>query len=508
MRISVAGEHLLAAVPAGAARQAGDPMIIASGRVGPHGHGELAWRLRHLRRTILRDASPASSGVEADRQADSFETPGSFLDRALLGSARAAGAFFADTDFTGQLNFLTSSSLAGSGGQAPEGWSPGIALVSVGAPVGMYGDWSVRGAVRAGDLSSWVLLGEYRGRDDMAHEPHFGMSYSVQGDASTGFRRRLTGPDERRVGAVFGYDRWQVTHGVEVEYGLRLDRYDYVLLPDLVSPRLAASIDVLPDTRVTASAARHVVAPGASEFLPPSSSGLWIPPERTFSTLRRGDDFRAERVRHVDVGIERDFVVRDRPATVAVRRFHQAATDQVATLFGASRWRPAGHYRVATAGDVDIRGWSVRVAGELRPYVDVALDYAVGSSEWRRSPGASLLERAAPSAARTGRERFHDMTMRVNADIPESDTRVSFAYRASSMFAREASAGTDPAAGGRFDVEIHQGLPYRPVRGSQLEALLAIRNLFRDARAEGSLYDELLTIAPPLRVMGGVRIRF
>jgi hypothetical protein len=118
------------------------------------------------------------------------------------------------------------------------------------------------------------------------------------------------------------------------------------------------------------------------------------------------------------------------------------------------------------------------------------------------------LARLAPSAARSGSERLHDVTFGVDADIPESETSVSFAYRASSAFARARSDGAAPSAHGRFDLEIHQGLPYRPLRGSRLELLLAIRNLFRDPRAEGSLYDELLTIAPPLRLMGGVRIRF
>ena len=37
--------------------------------------------------------------------------------------------------------------------------------------------------------------------------------------------------------------------------------------------------------RVRAVAARYTVAPGAEEFLPPSDSGLSLPPQRTFSSL-------------------------------------------------------------------------------------------------------------------------------------------------------------------------------------------------------------------------------
>jgi hypothetical protein len=41
-----------------------------------------------------------------------------------------------------------------------------------------------------------------------------------------------------------------------------------------------------------------------------------------------------------------------------------------------------------------------------------------------------------------------------------------------------------------------------------VELLLAVRNLFRDVRDATSLYDELLTVTPPLRLVGGIQIKF
>jgi hypothetical protein len=57
-------------------------------------------------------------------------------------------------------------------------------------------------------------------------------------------------------------------------------------------------------------------------------------------------------------------------------------------------------------------------------------------------------------------------------------------------------------------VQIRQALPYQPTRGGRLELIFSIRNLFRDLRGEASFYDELLTVKPPLRVMGGIQVRF
>jgi hypothetical protein len=113
----------------------------------------------------------------------------------------------------------------------------------------------------------------------------------------------------------------------------------------------------------------------------------------------------------------------------------------------------------------------------------------------------------APSAARAGDERLHDLTMAVSAEIPESSTRVSVTCRVNSAFSQDAHADREPALGARFDVEMRQMLPYRPFRGT-LEVVVAARSLSRDLREPGSMYDELLTVAPPMRVLGGLQVRF
>ena len=38
--------------------------------------------------------------------------------------------------------------------------------------------------------------------------------------------------------------------------------------------------------------------------------------------------------------------------------------------------------------------------------------------------------------------------------------------------------------------------------------VFALQSLFRDYRDPGSMYDELLTLAPPIRLMSGVQVRF
>jgi hypothetical protein len=402
---------------------------------------------------------------------------------------------------------LTTSSFAPARGWRFDQPPRGIASVAVGARVG-NGDWRVRGAVTSEALSSWVLLGEYQARDEGTHVFRVGMSYAVQGDLEE--LAQPTGSlalQHRSLGAVHAYDRWRPYSGVEFEYGARLDRSDYVELQEFISPRFSTRAMILPRAFVLASAAQHVVLPGGGEFLPPPADGLWLPPERTFATLVPGAAFHAELVRHAETGVGVTLDA-DGFRTLSVRRFRQSSANQIATLFGVRRDEAAADYHVATTGSVDVAGWSVRYEGAFVRRFSGTVEYALGDADWRATRQTRHVRRVAPSAARSDHERLHDLTMAVSAQIPESSTRLSVAYRISSAFSQDTGENRAPALGGRFDIEMRQMLPYRLSRGSTLELLFAARSLSRDFREPGSLYDELLTVAPPMRVLGGLQVRF
>jgi hypothetical protein len=55
---------------------------------------------------------------------------------------------------------------------------------------------------------------------------------------------------------------------------------------------------------------------------------------------------------------------------------------------------------------------------------------------------------------------------------------------------------------------VNQALPFLNFTSADWEVLVAVCNLFREATGERSVYDELLVVRPPKRVVGGVRVRF
>jgi len=97
------------------------------------------------------------------------------------------------------------------------------------------------------------------------------------------------------------------------------------------------------------------------------------------------------------------------------------------------------------------------------------------------------------------------MTASVQSVVPVSLTRVIVVYRVSNAFADSLTA---PAPAARFDVQVNQALPFLNFGGAQWEMLVAVRNVFREDLFEGSVYDELLVVRPPKRMLGGVTVRF
>ena len=473
-----------------------------------HSNTPTAWRLRHLKRSVLRDVNGMPVGYTGESGGFTpADTPtGNWFGWAVESSARLAQALFTDFPFSGELNLLTTGSYGApqdlfSGDQLPRG----VAFLSLGAPAGS-GDWSMRAAITGGDLSSWILASSYTASGS-THTYDVGVSYGTQA-----YKGGKTAPlsdiaeDSRNVGAVYAFDRWKVSRAVELAYGARWSRYDYVEQPNQLSPRLGISVSPASKTFVRALVSQRMLAPGAEEFLPPPSAGLWLPPERTFSPLA-SDTFRVERVRTLEIALEREF---DDAVIVAVRRFYQSTDDQLATLFAVGGplgvGTDVGHYYVATAGSVDTDGWGVRFSSPLDRRLRGTVDYSLTRARWTPSLEAGIIGGLAPSAIRADAEEIHDVTTSLEASIPETATRVYFVYRLNSAFAGDEGEPI-PGLDGRFDLVVNQGLPFRLV-SSEWEVLVAVRNLFREANSPGSTYDELLVVRPPTRVIGGFLVRF
>jgi hypothetical protein len=498
--------------------------ILAAGMAAPSGenpaadddnHSETAWRLRHIKRSVLKQENGVVSIAEAARASDldGDIAAGSIFGRALDSAANMAATFFTATPFSGEVNFLTTSAF-GPGPLLFSDFVPrGVAYMSIGAPAAS-GRWDVRASMSQSDVSAWIVAGSFTSRIATSHDSAFGVSYSTQQYAQP---RRVLLPgaatvndDSRNVGEIYGRDRWTVSPTLALEYGARYARYDYLRQRSLLSPRIGLTLTPFRHTFVTASAGQRMVAPGAEEFLAPATVGPWLPPERTFAPLD-GEDLRVERVRFADVGIAHEF---GGAFLLGVRRFEQRVNGQLATLFGLpinGGPESPGHYFVANAGGLEAEGWGVRWSTTPAQKIRGSVDYSVTRTQWIARGDMAAIAAWAPGAVRPRREDIHDLTTSLETELPRTATRVFVLYKVNTAFTRgpESAIATRPSLDYRFDVQVNQALPFMPFSNTaRWEVLVGLRNLFRDPNDAGSIYDELLVVRPPKRMVGGVLIRF
>jgi hypothetical protein len=471
-------------------------------------HSETAWRIRHARRGVLKDATLPEQ-LLAD---DADDLPRGSVLAQIAGTSTRFASLFADAPISGQVNLLTSGSF-----NTPQqlfstdGLARNIANVRIGAPAGEGADWAVAGALTQADVSSWVVAGSYSMHAPARHRYDVGLSYSTQRyDGGNPLAMRDVTDGSRNVGTVYGYDSFMMTPEATVTFGAEYARYDYLSRRALLSPRVELTLSPTSTTRLTASLSQRSLAPGAEEFLPPGDAGIWLPPQRTFSSFNAKDPFVAERTLSASVGVERDLGT----STFVVRAFRQHVNDQLVTVFGGDvPGQPTakiGHYLVGNTGDVDASGVSAEFRAVIASRVHGALQYSVARGQILQA-GNQYVMLLAPVAGRSGVDTVQDVTARIDTEIPETSTRVMVLYRLSNGFVQPGSRGESasrPALDGRFDVQVRQSLPFMNFSNARWEMLLAVRNFFRDASCDQSLYDELFVVRPPKRVVGGVTLHF
>jgi hypothetical protein len=473
----------------------------ADGSAGDADHGEVAWRLRHLRRSILKEAERAALEESKDPPSGGQPETLAYMARSMNTSARLLG----DLPLTGEVHLLTSGTFDGTTPSvstvAP---MRGVAFVSLGGPAWRHGDWSGQAMVQQ-DLGSWFLAGAYRKRAPAEHLYDVGVSYSTQ-RFTPGSRWPIAIGSEgaRSMGAIYGVDNWTLSPGTTLTYGARYARYDYLGGRGLFSPRVSLTLTPLQGLRLNGTVSHRATAPGAEEFLEPLVSGLWVPPERTF--LGFGPPT-AEQTRHYAAGAEKDL---PHSFVATFRGFYQVTANQQVAVFGLSP-SPAGdtgHYVVGNGGGVTTSGWTVGVSNVLASHVRGSVAYTLTRSKWLPGVATDYGLLIVGTGARPSSEILNDVTTAVEADVPVTATQLFVACRVNTGFARREQDAVKPGMEARFDVQVLQRLPFLDFTSARWQAMVAVRNLFRDTADDMSVYDELLVVRPPTRVVTGLLVRF
>jgi hypothetical protein len=475
---------------------------------------ELAWRLRHLKRSVLKDTTEPIRLAGADDLAglhDEIIPPRGFggLARAVGSSARFASTLFGSLSLSGEFNLLTTGSFDNPLDLfTTDELARAVAYVSLHGVAGTRGNWSAQAMMTQGTLGSWVVGGSFEPRQPATHLYELGVSYSAQRYfAGTGSVSLPSSEGSRSAGTLYAVDRWVLSPRVTLSYGGRYSKYDYLSGVGLLSPGVGISLVPVARTRILATVSRKMTAPGGEEFMQPLAAGLWVPPARTFESLSADRRFLPESALHYEVGFERD--LSDKYVLI-VSGFHQRVGDQQVALFSdpAEDSTRTSHYYIGRAGNFDASGLSVGMSNSLGRHLRGSVTYEYAVARWLSPGDSALVALLAPSVTRGPMERFSDLSTSVETDIPLTSTRVVVLYKVNTAFSRRDGDNARPGLDGRFDVQITQRLPFLDFTSAEWQVLVAVRNMFRDPSQFNSVYDELLVIRPPKRIVGGVLVRF
>jgi hypothetical protein len=117
--------------------------------------------------------------------------------------------------------------------------------------------------------------------------------------------------------------------------------------------------------------------------------------------------------------------------------------------------------------------------------------------------------RAVRSIPVTASERIHDLQTSIEATIPQTATRFYAKYRVNTGFWNgEPDVAMRSSSNARFNIRVNQSLPFLRFSNADWEALVDLRNMFREAESDSSVYDEIFAIRAPKRIVGGLQVRF
>ena len=217
--------------------------------VNTRDEGETAWRLRRLKRSILKDVDPLSIPTDDDWFiTDSLQ----MIGRAFESSARMAGALFSHSPLQGEVNLLTTGAFDRPGDLLSSSIRRGAwrsfrwALRSANTAIG-----PCKAALNHGRPQLLDSRGNYVARTPARHRYQFGMLYGLHRYAGGNVVALAAMPEAaRNVGAVYAHDEWRVSEFFSVGYGGHYAHYDYLLQPAHLSPRLSATIHASERTRI------------------------------------------------------------------------------------------------------------------------------------------------------------------------------------------------------------------------------------------------------------------
>ena len=155
-------------IAAGFSLPEGETAEPASGGGKEHPHSETSWRMRHIKRSILKDRSNAIvlAGNDVDFDDESI------FGRGAGGAAGSATSFLSDWAVNGEVNLLTTGAMGPGELFSGDGLPRGVAYLALGAPTPAGNEQEACHFVTAPSCEEAGVLMSSRGDVERQNSPH------------------------------------------------------------------------------------------------------------------------------------------------------------------------------------------------------------------------------------------------------------------------------------------------------------------------------------------------
>lgn len=463
----------------------------------------LKWIIRTAERNPLRE--------EHIVIADSAQAP---PNPGILGAIRN---FQQANNINGQVAYVNVGA-----GVSDTGYHHQGAQFAVHGDLERQGTWSFNGNVLDGPTPSYTASGDFQ---YSLSDHNIGTTFSANDLVFARYsslidRTRISKfihsaspddlPDESKlwITSVNLQDRWPIVPKMSLKYGARIDYYGYLQDSVNCSPHVQLSFEPAGAFAIRGVVYRNVSAPGnyylqSSETSPFEHNVAFVPYTGTLDPEKTA-------------GYELGFDSTAGEFQLSLFYHSEETTDKIATLDlsdSAINDQLQSIHPFVIFNATTLRSHGVRVdAGKrINAHMVVHATY-----DLRQANPVYIVEKRLYSTRQLyfmgdgTPDVFHDLKAGVEATYTPTNTHVQADWKWSSGSPMVFGRKDDDTRLTAIDVEVRQGLPVKVMPQSELELLLAVRNLLDQNRelTSNADFQRALTYGLPRTISGGVLFKF
>jgi outer membrane receptor for ferrienterochelin and colicin len=433
------------------------------------------------------------------------------------GFLAALKSFRDDNKIRGEVSYV---SLAPN--QTTTNWSHQMTQIAVKGEMDGSGTWSFNGNILDGTTNNYTANGDF---EYSIHGHQIGTTVAANDlllvrntelmnrqlvrrfVQSTGL---VDSEDESRqwVASADLRDHWMPAQKIELDYGTRIDYYGYLNQPMGYSPHVKATYRLTPQFGMEASYYHNQSAPG-NYYL---QSGNVNPYIHNVAFIPYSDVLTPETTVGYQAGI-----ALDSPSIHMEVLYHQENVQNKMASIDISQSRVSEGFDanrsfvILNSTDLAARGVELHFTKKITPVLT-----AVASYRMDLSVPVSIVEKNTYYARKLyfmqgdSVEDFHDLQAGILANIPQTQTEVSADWKWSSGTPIIFGPGDHNSPLSAVDVEVHQSIPVQVFSQTELQILVAIKNLLdQNPQMNGNAdFQRALVYNVPRVVAGGLLLKF